>query len=56
MKSLYLTLIASAVLLASSIARADECPPGQGMMGQGMMGQGQGMGMGMMGQRHGMRS
>jgi hypothetical protein len=67
MKALYLMLIASAVLLASSIARAGECPPGQGMMGQGMMGQGmmgqgmmgQGMGMGsgmgMMGQRQGMR-
>jgi Ca2+-binding EF-hand superfamily protein len=34
-------------------ARADECPPGQGMMGQGMMGQGM-MGQGMMGQRQGM--
>ena len=58
MKALYLTLFASTVLLASSTARADECPPGQGMMGQGMMGQGMGMtgrGMGMMGQRHGMR-
>jgi Ca2+-binding EF-hand superfamily protein len=52
MKALYLTLIASAVLLASSIARADECPPGQGIMGQGM---GMGRGMGMMGQRQGMR-
>jgi len=56
MKALYLTLIASAVLMASSIARADECPPGQGMMGQGMMGRGMGMmtGQGMMGQRQGM--
>lgn len=48
MKAPYLILITSAVLLASSIARADECPLGQGMMGQGMMGRG----MGMMGQRH----
>jgi EF hand len=53
MKALYLTLIASAVLLAGSIARADECPPGQGM---GMMGRSMGMmmGQGMMGQRQGM--
>ena len=55
MKALYLTLIASAVLMASSIARADECPPGQGMMGQGMMGRGMGMMMGQgMEQRQGM--
>ena len=49
MKALYFTLIASAVLLASSIAKADECPPGQGMMGHGMgmMGRGMGMGQGM---------
>jgi len=50
MKAPYLTLIASAMLLASNIARADDCPPGQAMMGQGMMGRG----MGMMGQRQGM--
>ena len=56
MKTRYLILIASAALLASSIARADECPPGQGMMGQGMMGQGMGMmmGKGMMGQKQSM--
>jgi len=46
MRAPYLTLIAPAILLASSIAKADECPPGQGMMGQSM---------GMMEQRHGMR-
>ena len=56
MKALYLTLIASGVLMASSIARADGCPPAQGMIGQGMMGQGMGMGrgMGMMGPSQGM--
>jgi hypothetical protein len=55
MKVFNLTLIASSILLASNIAGADECPPGQGM---GMMGQGMGMtgrGMGMMGPRQGMR-
>jgi Ca2+-binding EF-hand superfamily protein len=53
MKALYIPLIASTVLLASGIARADECPPGQGM---GMMGRGMNMMMGqdMMGHRQGM--
>ncbi|WP_119269901.1 EF-hand domain-containing protein [Taklimakanibacter deserti] len=51
MKALYLMLIASGILLTSSIARAHECPMGQSMMGQGMTGHGM-MGQGMMG--HGM--